>query len=180
MFFAARHERAPDRRAAVADPGDAHRRPQCVGLGGRPYQPPPRVLRLTAFAALLGFSGLFFAESFAQFFVAMVVINLFVSAQAPLADSLMLAELRGDLGKYGRIRLWGSVGFIVAVVAGGYLLDWFGVGSLLWYCGGLLLLVIGASLRIHDVAAEHHPHATPKLGSVLRQPEVVAFSCRPR
>lgn len=134
-----------------------------------------RVLRLTAFAALLGFSGLFFAESFAQFFAAMVVINLFVSAQAPLADGLMLAELRGDLGKYGRIRLWGSVGFIVAVVAGGYLLDWFGVGSLLWYCGGLLLLVIGASLRIRDVAAEHHPHATPKLGSVLRQPEVVAF-----
>lgn len=134
-----------------------------------------RVLRLTAFAALLGFSGLFFAESFAQFFVAMVVINLFVSAQAPLADGLMLAELRGDLGKYGRIRLWGSVGFIVAVVAGGYLLDWFGVGSLLWYCGGLLLLVIGASLRIRDVAAEHHLHATPKLGSVLRQPEVVAF-----
>ncbi|UUZ54640.1 hypothetical protein LP419_00550 [Massilia sp. H-1] len=40
LFFAARHERAPDRRAAVADPGDAHRRPQCVGLGGRPYQPP--------------------------------------------------------------------------------------------------------------------------------------------
>jgi PPP family 3-phenylpropionic acid transporter len=134
-----------------------------------------QVLRLTAFAALLAFSAMFFASSFSEFFVAMVVLNLFTSAQAPLSEALMLSDMRGDLGKYGRIRLWGSVGFIVAVVAGGYLLDWFGVASLLWYCAGLLLVVIGASLRIRDVASEHHPHATPALGSVLRQPEVIAF-----
>lgn len=134
-----------------------------------------RVLRLTAFAALIGFSSLFFANTFAQFFAAMVAINLFVSAQAPLCDALMLAAMRGDLGKYGRIRLWGSIGFIVAVTAGGYLLDWFGVGSLLWYCAGLMLLVIGASLRIRDVAAEPHARAAPRLGHVLRQPQVIAF-----
>jgi len=134
-----------------------------------------RVLRLTAFAALLAFSSMFFATTFAQFFCAMVMMNLFTSAQAPLAEALMLSDMRGDLGKYGRIRLWGSIGFIVAVVAGGYLLDWFGVGALPWYCAGLLVVVIGASLRIRDVAAEHHPHASVPLGSLLRKPEVIAF-----
>jgi len=133
------------------------------------------VLRLTAGAALLAFCAMFFAHTFVQFFIAMVVLNLFTSAQAPLSEALMLADMRGDLGKYGRIRLWGSVGFIVAVVAGGYLLDWFGVEALLWYCGALLLVVIGAGMRIRDVASEVHAHAAVALGSVLRQPAVIAF-----
>jgi PPP family 3-phenylpropionic acid transporter len=30
----------------------------------------------------------------------------------------MLAEMRGDTSRYGRIRLWGSLGFIAAVMAG--------------------------------------------------------------
>ncbi|SHG95843.1 MFS transporter [Massilia sp. CF038] len=134
-----------------------------------------RVLRLTAGAALLCFGAMFFSQTFIQFFAAMVIVNLFTSAQAPLSEALMLSDMRGDLGKYGRIRLWGSIGFIVAVVAGGYVLDWFGTESLLWYCGALLLLVLGASLRIRELPHEHHAQAAPPLWCVLRKPEVAAF-----
>ncbi|HEY0065086.1 MAG TPA: MFS transporter [Telluria sp.] len=134
-----------------------------------------RVLRLTACAALLCFSAMFFSHTFIEFFAAMVLVNLFTSAQAPLSEALMLSDMRGDLGKYGRIRLWGSVGFIVAVVAGGYLLDLFGTESLLWYCGALLLVVLGASVRLRDVPHEHHEQVAPPLWWVLRKPEVMAF-----
>ena len=134
-----------------------------------------RVLRLTAFAAFAAFCSIFFAHTYVQFFVVMVLINLFTSAQSPLSEALMLSEMRGDLSNYGRVRLWGSIGFIIAVFAGGYVLEWFGVDSLLWFAGGLLVLVLAASLRIRDVPHPLVAHDSPRLWQVLRKPEVAAF-----
>ncbi len=134
-----------------------------------------RVLRLTACAALAAFAAIFFAHTFVQFFVVMLLVNLFTSAQSPLAEALMLSEMRGDLSNYGKVRLWGSIGFIVAVTAGGYFLEWFGVGALLWFCVALLVTVLAASLRIRDVPHPVAPHDAPGLWHVLAKPEVAAF-----
>ena len=134
-----------------------------------------RVLRLTALAALAAFSGIFFAHTFVQFFAVMVLVNLFTSAQSPLSEALMLSEMRGDLSNYGKVRLWGSVGFIVAVMADGYFLEWLGVEALLWIAGALLVLVLAASLRIRDVPHPVAAHDAPRLGQVLRKPEVAVF-----
>jgi PPP family 3-phenylpropionic acid transporter len=134
-----------------------------------------RVLRMTACAALAAFACMFFAHTFAQFFVVIVVVNFFTSAQAPLSEALMLSDMRGDLSNYGKIRLWGSLGFIAAVTAGGYFLEWFGVGAMLWICVGLMLAVLAASLRIRDVPHPPAAHDTPRLWHVLRKPEVAAF-----
>ena len=138
------------------------------------------VLRLTACGAFAAFCAIFAADSFAEYFFVMVAVNLFASAQSPLSEALMLGEMQGDLSNYGKIRLWGSLGFIVAVFGGGYLLEWFGVEALLWISAGTLLLVIGAALRIREPAAAahgaaHEPTARPALWSVLRQPEVGVF-----
>ena len=45
-----------------------------------------------------------------------------VVAALPLVETATFDHLRNDPGRYSRIRLWGSVGFIVAVMAGGALL----------------------------------------------------------
>ena len=71
------------------------------------------VLRATSAAAALTFCGMFWGDTFGFFFVLLVVLNLFTSAQGPLSEALMLSAMRGDLTHYGRLRLWGSVGFIV-------------------------------------------------------------------
>ncbi|MFL6659784.1 MAG: MFS transporter [Massilia sp.] len=134
-----------------------------------------RVLRMTAVAALLVFCAFFWAHTFVQFFAVMVVLNLFTSAQSPLSEALMLADMRGDLSNYGKLRLWGSVGFIAAVTLGGYVLDWFGVESLLLFCVALLIMVLAASLPIRDVAHPEAGHDAPRLWQVLRKPEVATF-----
>jgi PPP family 3-phenylpropionic acid transporter len=134
-----------------------------------------KVLRLTALAALLAFSGIFLGHTFAQLFVAMVLLNLFTSAQGPLSEALMLSEMRGDLTNYGRVRLWGSLGFVAAVMAAAYGLDWFGVEALPWIAGGLLLMVLGASLRIREAPRVEAAHPAPALLSVLRRKAVIAF-----
>jgi PPP family 3-phenylpropionic acid transporter len=134
------------------------------------------VLRMTALGALAAFSGIAFGRGFAHFFIAMVCLNLFTSAQGPLTEALMLAEMRGDTSRYGRVRLWGSLGFIAAVMAAGAALDRLGVDALPWLAGGVLLLVLAQALRIREAAPVHGAHAAaPPLLAVLRKPAVIAF-----
>lgn len=135
-----------------------------------------QVLRLTAAGALLATAGLFFAEGFNQFLVVMVLLNLFTSAQAPLCEALALGAMQGDISGYGRVRMWGSVGFISAVLAGGYVLDWFSVHALPWMAMALMGCTLLASLRIGQGERRlATAGAGPSLLSVLRQPEVMAF-----
>ncbi len=135
------------------------------------------VLRLAGIAALAAFSGFFFGHSFAQFMAAMVILNLFTSAQAPICEALMLSEMRGDLSYYGRIRLWGSLGFIASVMLAAYALDDFGIMALLWVAGGLLVCVIAAAFYLKEVARPEHKVQPPALMSLLRRREVIAFFC---
>jgi PPP family 3-phenylpropionic acid transporter len=133
------------------------------------------VLRLTALGAVVVFSGMFFGRTFTEFFIVMVAINAFTSAQGPLSEALMLAAMRDDLTHYGRLRLWGSVGFIVAVTGGGELLDWRGVELVPWLGLSMLVLVGVASLRMRDAAPCETTQPMPSVMAILRRREVVAF-----
>ncbi|MFD2367334.1 MFS transporter [Pseudoduganella sp. GCM10020061] len=133
------------------------------------------VLRANAVAALFAFTGLFFAHDFASLFAVMVLLNLFTSGMVPLAEAQLLSEMRGDLSGYGRVRLWGSIGFILAVTGAGYGLEWWGVESLLWIAGALLLLVLAATLQVREAAAIERPKGHVPVLHVLRQPDVAAF-----
>lgn len=133
------------------------------------------VLRLTGVAALVSFSGFVFGTTFAHFFAAMVLLNLFTSAQGPMCEALMLSEMRGDLTYYGRIRLWGSIGFIVTVMLSSFLMDWQGTGALIWFCAVLLVCVLASAFRLKDVPRLTHAGKPPALLAVLRKKEVLAF-----
>ncbi len=133
------------------------------------------VLRITALAATLMFVGMFFSQTFIQFFIVMVAINTFTSAQGPLSEALMLSAMRGDLTHYGRLRLWGSIGFIAAVTVGGELLDWRGIELVPWMSWVMLGMVLAASLRLREGQVTEPARAMPSVLSILRQPEVLAF-----
>ncbi|MES2830771.1 MAG: MFS transporter [Pseudomonadota bacterium] len=133
------------------------------------------VLRLTALAATISFSGMFFGQTFAQFFLVTMLVNMFISAQGPLSEALMLSSMRGDLTHYGRLRLWGSVGFICAVTVGGEILDAQGVETLPWMAWTTLGLVLLASLRIRERSGTGPSRALPSMVTILRQREVTAF-----
>ncbi len=133
------------------------------------------VLRLTSMAAALAFCAMFWGASFAYFFVAMVLLNLFTSAQGPLSEALMLSAMRGDLTHYGRLRLWGSVGFIAAVTLSGQLLDWYGIELVLWISLLLLALVVFAATGMREEGRAHPAHDTPSVRELLKRREVLAF-----
>jgi PPP family 3-phenylpropionic acid transporter len=60
-------------------------------------------------------------------FIAMVALmaitSLAAAAALPLVEAVTLSALAGEPGRYGPIRLWGSIGFMAAVMAGGVWLE---------------------------------------------------------
>ena len=133
------------------------------------------VLRITAAGALVACSGLLFGQGFAWYFMVMVAINTFTSAQGPLSEALMLSSMRGDLTHYGKLRLWGSIGFIAAVTVAGELLDRFGILNMPWVALGLLAMVLYASLRMRESAHVPPEKDAPSVTQLMRRPEVIAF-----
>ncbi len=134
-----------------------------------------RVMRLAAISGLVCFSGFFFGDSFTWIFLIMLLMSFCWSASLPLIEAITLSHLGDNTDKYGRIRSWGSVGFIFAVVGMGYLLD---VVDLIW------LLWIVLAFKIGIVVFSHHIPETEVIGlsidqdsirQVCKRPEVVAF-----
>lgn len=63
----------------------------------------------------------------------------------PLAEATALSGVRTYGLDYGRIRLWGSVTFIVANLAGGLFLAWFGGGVVIMLVVGAVAAAVGAA-----------------------------------
>lgn len=134
-----------------------------------------RVLQMTAAAALVAFIGFFFGGGFWYFAFFMVAVNLFTSAQGPLSDALILSEMQGNMSRYGQLRLWGSVGYVVMTAASGFVLDWTGIGLMPWVGAVILGAVLLVSLRLYQTPRPAAEKKRVLLWHVVRQRDVVAF-----
>ncbi|SFH31816.1 MFS transporter, PPP family, 3-phenylpropionic acid transporter [Nitrosospira sp. Nsp14] len=133
------------------------------------------IVQVAALAGLASYCGVFFGESFGWMFVIMALMSFFWSASLPLIEATTLSYLGESTARYGRIRVWGSVGFILAVTATGYLLDAAGIASLLWAVLGLKLGIVIFSRQIPEgEVMVHHADGT-SIGQIFRRPEVIAF-----
>ena len=133
------------------------------------------VLRLTSIAAALSFCGMFVGQTFLFFFALMVTVNLFTSAQGPISEALMLSSMRGDLTHYGRVRLWGSVGFIVLVTLSGYALDWQGIELMPWIALLMLVMVTSVTFSLHEEPASQHTQQPNSVRELLSRKSVLSF-----
>lgn len=81
----------------------------------------------SAFLAILSSLLLFLNWSLPFLFFVFCLISFFLSGHIPITESLAMQQCEGNLGVYGRMRLWGSVGFVVSVLVGGFIFDFFGI-----------------------------------------------------
>lgn len=134
-----------------------------------------RIIRLAGLFGLAGFLAFFWLDRLPGMLVAMAVLAFFWSGALPLVETLTFDHLRENRSRYGRIRLWGSVGFIVAVLATGALLDRVAPVGVLWVCTLILAGTLGFALLLPEAPA--HPLAADALsiGRILRQPRVLAL-----
>ena len=132
-------------------------------------------IRLTALLGLCGFTAVFWAHGFFWLFFVMAALSLFTSSTLPLAESLTLAHLATTNGHYSRIRMWGSLGFIVAAVVLGFLIDISGIASLLWFLLVVQICLFALSYTLPEAKVAAHEHDHFSIWQVIKQPNVIAL-----
>lgn len=101
------------------------------------------IVRVGAVCTLACFSLILFDTSYAWLAMVMALHAFFWHAVLPQFEVITLAHLQGQTARYSQIRLWGSIGFILAVVGMGRLLESF---SLAFYPMALLAIMLGIVL----------------------------------
>lgn len=133
------------------------------------------VVRVAALLALLAFAGVLLGSGYWWIALVMTVFSFFWNAALPQFEANTLNHLGDDAHHYSRIRLWGSIGFIAAVLVLGYLIDIYGL-ALLPYA--VLLLFAGmlmSSVLAPEEGSGQRDHEQPGFLRVLKRPEVLGF-----
>ena len=134
-----------------------------------------RIIRLTSFLSALLLAGFLGVHDFLGLAWLTVAFSFFWNAPLPLFEATTLAHLKSDTPRYSRIRLWGSIGFIVAVLGVGKLLDALPSLLLPMLVSGLLVVTWLATLITPPMRTGQEDASASRLGSIMFRPEVLAF-----
>jgi PPP family 3-phenylpropionic acid transporter len=132
------------------------------------------VVRISGAAGMIAFLGVFAGESFSWLFAVLFAMMFFWSAALPLVEATTLSKLGDETARYGRIRVWGSVGFIAAVVAVGYLIDATAPRSVLWVIAALMAGMLLLSFTLSEAKPEPHESDDLPVWQIVRKPAVLA------
>lgn len=105
-------------------------------------------LIIALFLSFLFFSLLNVTQGFWWIALLMVSYSFFWNAVLPQFEALVYNHLGKQRFRYGRIRVWGSIGFIVLVIGMGWALDQYGIMILIPSVSALLLVLATVSLSI--------------------------------
>ena len=133
-----------------------------------------RVVRMTGIAGTIAFVGVFAGTQFALLFATLFAMTFFWSAALPLMEATTLSHLGEETSRYGPVRVWGSVGFIVAVIGAGYILDRSSLSVVPVLVLAMMLGMLACTYAVPEVG--RGAHETPQsFGRVLVRPEVLAL-----
>ncbi len=134
-----------------------------------------KIVRLGSLLTALVFTGVFWVDSFWGLAATMVLFSFFWNAVLPQFEAVTFRFLGREVARYARIRLWGSIGFILTVVVLGAVIDRWGERVMLPVLLAVYSAIWFSSLTVSDpaqVAADRDPRS---ITAVLRIPAVIAF-----
>jgi MFS transporter, PPP family, 3-phenylpropionic acid transporter len=135
------------------------------------------VLGWASLAALLVLTQ---SSGFWPILLCMLAFSLAWTTIMPLAETLAMGIVRSASADYGRMRLWGSVSFIVASVAGGWWIEHTSAATAIWL---IVLAALSAALIAHQLPSAvelgkggpAHAAALADALALLRSPQFVWF-----
>ena len=138
-----------------------------------------RTLSLIRWTSLLSALALAFLipcrEDFGFIVLTMLVFGMFWNGSLPLFETVTLAHLRGR-GGYGRVRLWGSIGFVASVTLGGFAFgEYFPIRMLPELMVGILLVQWLVALTVPGINLFHPKREGSSFIRILLKPAVLAF-----
>ncbi|WP_206484605.1 MFS transporter [Thalassotalea sp. G2M2-11] len=134
------------------------------------------IIRLGASLAFVCFTLLFWVQGFWPITFVLAVFSLFWTAILPQLEVMTMLSIRRSAKIYSRIRLWGSVGFIVLAVAAGEIIGRFNseaftiIGWLM-----LLLLAVSSCLLKQPRAREQGSHESASIIGKLLATNFILF-----
>lgn len=137
-----------------------------------------RLLRISAMLALVASVGLWLPGD--AWWIGLVLLLLFTntSSMMSLTEAAMAHLVAGDWGRYGKVRLWGSAGFMVTVFAAGACFERWGMGSFPAWTAVTLAGVLACTWWLPNVKEEpHHAghEAHEPIAAALARPAVRWF-----
>jgi PPP family 3-phenylpropionic acid transporter len=116
-----------------------------------------RLMHLSAFLGLAAAVLLVFDLGFWSIFLVLCAMSFFLSGQVPITESMAMQTSQGNLKAYGRMRVWGSIGFIVAVLLAGPWFDRVGVTWLPHTLLAMLAILLAVTFllpqrQVHDLS----------------------------
>ena len=134
-----------------------------------------RVVRLACLLATLAFAGVFLWKGYWWLALIMSVFSFFWNAALPQFEATTLTHLGNETHRYSSIRLWGSIGFIVAVAALGFMFDRLGNQWLPVVLVVLFGFIWLSSLLVPENAAGHRSLEHTPMREVLSRPVVLSL-----
>jgi PPP family 3-phenylpropionic acid transporter len=136
------------------------------------------IIRFCACLAAVVFLFIFFLQSYAAFFIWMFVLHTILSSLMPLGESATVHALFKDNSfdkRYGRLRLWGSIGFIAMVLFAGELFQRKGI-EIYPIVGAIVLTFLAfMAFCLHEPKMERRKMVRGELLVVLFNPDVRWF-----
>jgi len=133
------------------------------------------IIRIASLLAAIAFSAVFFVQGYWRLALVMAVFSFFWNAALPQFEATTLNHLGDDTHRYSSIRLWGSIGFIVAVVSLGVLFEYTGTDGLPTILMLLFTAIWFSSLAVPEGETGHQSMNHESILKVLRRPAVLSL-----
>ncbi|MGA8006724.1 MAG: MFS transporter [Burkholderiales bacterium] len=131
------------------------------------------VVVVSCAALVAGFAALPYAPDFRSITLLVATTSVLSAGGLPLVEAITLSALAGRSGHYGPIRLWGSIGFIAAVLLLGAWLDAHAAAGLTGILLGLALAALAASLMLPRASSASPGVANGNIARGARAPASV-------
>lgn len=134
-----------------------------------------KIVRAASFIGTVIFSAILLNNSYIWIALVMLLFSLFWNATLPQFEANTLQHLGQKSHHYSKIRLWGSIGFIISVSVLGMLFEIISVKTMPI---ALIITMTGiwlTSLSVPESSAQHRHLEHQPILKLMKQPSVLAF-----
>ena len=136
-----------------------------------------RIIRIGALLTWVIFIAMFWQDTAVGVAFVMLGYSFFWNAVLPQFEVITLNHLGDQQSKYSRVRLWGSIGFIITVLLVGYILDKVSVSWIPFILFVLMVFIWLNSLLIPEASKPEGSEVLegPSFRDVVFKPHIIAF-----
>lgn len=133
-----------------------------------------QIIRLAGICAFVAFAGVLLNSSYWWLVIVMALFSFFWNAQLPQFEVNTINHLENDTHLYSSIRLWGSLGFVLAVIGMGAVLEYYKITVLPGFLLLFFFLIVVSSFLVPAKNNDRRLLQIGSIGATLKQPVVLA------